>query len=90
MYAPPDYAQASARLREDVVTEGGETYGGGGLRSRKGMHDFFQWPSLYHILIFTPFTYISFYLGPGTQGQVLANTKETARNQFVVPLVNRK
>ncbi len=28
--------------------------------------------------------------GPDTQEQVLANTKETARHQFVVPLVNRK
>ncbi|GAB5036394.1 aspartyl glutamyl-trna(asn gln) c subunit [Nannochloropsis oceanica] len=50
MYAPPEYAQASARLRKDVVTEG----------------------------------------GLDKEDQVLANTKETAHNQFVVPLVNCK
>ena len=82
MYAPPDYAQASARLREDVVTEGGETYG-------KWMLKYLLTRStLLYLHIHA--LYKSFYTGPGTQEQVLANTKETARNQFVVPLVNRK
>ena len=90
MYAPPDYAQASARLREDVVTEGGEIGWSWTMKAWVGIFNYFQSAQPCYIHVFTPLTYISFYTGPGTQEQVLANTKETARNQFVVPLVNRK
>lgn len=55
-----------------------------------GMLRFFQSIRFHHTLTLTCFAHTFFVAGPGTQEQVLANTKETARNQFVVPLVNRK
>jgi hypothetical protein len=42
MYAPPDYAQASARLRKDVVTEGGEILGDWRVRAIFGVLEHLQ------------------------------------------------
>jgi hypothetical protein len=63
MYAPPDYAQASARLREDVVTEGGKLVGKRRIRARAGM---LECPQLFmsrHDLTFTYFAHTFFLQG---------------------------
>lgn len=90
MYAPPEYAQASARLRKDVVTEGGEIVGNRRKRAIFWVLKHLQSFLSHHTPTSIYFARTSLIAGLDKEDQVLANTKETAHNQFVVPLVNCK